>query len=226
MNEWEWQLLEDKAPVTSLNVAGVDLKPGDRVRLRPRAGGDIFDLALAGQVATIESIEQDYEGQFQLAVVVDSDPGRDLGLKRQPGHRFFFSPQEVEPAGEQAPVAPPASILIAGIGNIFLGDDAFGVLVGNLDQHDVSRVTFDQRRHIAVLGPADEIAFPMTGNSSIFDGGWPLADRDCILDLSEPALLHAGVSRATDRSPGSEMLEQLLQHSAGLDEQAPVDRLV
>jgi len=131
MNEWEWQLLEDKAPVTSLNVDGVELKPGDRVLLRPRAGGDIFDLALAGQVATIESIEQDYEGQFQLAVVVDSDPGRDLGLKRQPGHRFFFSPHEVEAAGEQAPAAPPASILIAGIGNIFLGDDAFGVEVAN-----------------------------------------------------------------------------------------------
>jgi len=131
MNEWEWQLLEDKAPVTSLSVDGVDLKPGDRVRLRPRPGGDIFDLALAGQVATIESIEQDYEGQFQLAVVVDNDPGRDLGLKRQPGHRFFFSPREVEPVGEQAPTAPPATILIAGIGNIFLGDDAFGVEVAN-----------------------------------------------------------------------------------------------
>lgn len=38
------------------------------------------------------------------------------------------------------------------------GDDAFGVLVGNLDQHDVSRVALDQRRHIAVLGPTDEVA--------------------------------------------------------------------
>jgi hypothetical protein len=74
------------------------------------------------------------------------------------------------------------------------GDDAFGVLVGNLDRHEVSRVTLDRRRHIAVLGPTDEVAFPMSGNSSIFDGGWPLADGDCILDLSEPTLLHAGVS--------------------------------
>ena len=32
-----------------------------------------------------------------LAVVLDDDPGRDLGLLRQPGHRFFFSPAEVEP---------------------------------------------------------------------------------------------------------------------------------
>ena len=78
-------------------MGGVELKPGDQVRLRPRKGGDIFDLALAGKTATIEAIEQDYEGQLQLAVVVDEDPGRDLGLKRQPGHRFFFGPEEVEP---------------------------------------------------------------------------------------------------------------------------------
>jgi hypothetical protein len=30
-------------------------------------------------------------------VIVDDDPGRDLGLLRQPGHRFFFTPEEVEP---------------------------------------------------------------------------------------------------------------------------------
>jgi hydrogenase maturation protease len=129
LNEWEWQLLEDKAPVESLSVGGVELRPGDQVRLRPRKGGDIFDMALAGQVATIESIEQDYEGQFQLAVVVDSDPGRDLGMKRQPGHRFFFAPEEVEPVLDPLTKAPTADILIAGIGNIFLGDDAFGVEV-------------------------------------------------------------------------------------------------
>ena len=68
------------------------------MRLRPRAGGDVFDLALAGKTAAIESIEQDYEGKPHLAVVLDDDPGRDLGMLRQPGHRFFFSPEEVEPA--------------------------------------------------------------------------------------------------------------------------------
>ncbi|MBV9763550.1 MAG: hydrogenase maturation protease [Acidobacteriaceae bacterium] len=44
---------------------------------------------------------------------------------RQPGHRFFFSPEEVEPVK----AVVPRRILIAGIGNIFLGDDAFGVEV-------------------------------------------------------------------------------------------------
>ena len=100
MNEWEWQLLEDKTLLDHLMVSGVALKQGDRVRLKPRAGGDIFDLALRGKTAVVEAIEQDYEGQAHLAVVLDDDPGRDLGMLRQPGHRFFFSPDEVEPIGK------------------------------------------------------------------------------------------------------------------------------
>jgi hydrogenase maturation protease len=123
MNQWEWDLLEEHTPVDSVRVGATEFKPGDTVRLKPRAGGDIFDLALAGRIATIESIEQDYEGKLHFAVVLEDDPGKDLGMLRQPGHRFFFAPEEVEP------VNPLPRILIAGIGNIFLGDDAFGVEV-------------------------------------------------------------------------------------------------
>ena len=100
------------------------------MRLRPRAGGDVFDLALAGRTAVVEGIEQDMEGNVQLAVIVDDDPGRDLGERRQPGHRFFFSPEEVEPlGGRRAARRRPRAILVAGIGNVFLGDDGFGVAV-------------------------------------------------------------------------------------------------
>lgn len=143
MNEWEWQLLEDKAPVGSLEIAGVPVKARDRVRLHPRKGGDVLDIALAGQTGTIEALEQDYEGKFHVCVVLDNDPGRDLGLLRQPGHRFFFDPEEVEPLPEQ-PVdheqaVQKPSILIAGIGNIFLGDDGFGVeVVRRLAQRKLS----------------------------------------------------------------------------------------
>ena len=97
MNEWEWQLLEDKPRTQSLNIAGVEVKLGHRVRLRPGKRGDVMDLALVGKTAIIESIEQDYEGRIYLAVTVDDDPGKDLGTLRQPGHRFFFQPDEVEP---------------------------------------------------------------------------------------------------------------------------------
>jgi hydrogenase maturation protease len=133
MNEFEWRLLEDRTPADSLLIAGVEVKPGDSVRLRPKSGGDIMDLALAGKVANVASIEQDYEGKFHLAVVIDEDPGKDLGILLQPGHRFFFEPDEVEPVGSrEASVSSgiaQAKILVAGIGNIFLGDDGFGVEV-------------------------------------------------------------------------------------------------
>jgi len=133
MNEWEWQLLEDKTPIESVEIQGVQLRRGDRVRLRPRAGGDVFDLALAGKTAAVESLEQDYEGNLHVCVVVEDDPGRDVGLMRQPGHRFFFAPDEVEPIGkeEATPAVETKTVLIAGIGNIFLADDGFGVEVVN-----------------------------------------------------------------------------------------------
>ena len=44
-----------------------------------------------------------WTGAVQLAVTVEDDPGRDLGEDRQIGHRFFFSPEEVEPLGTRSP---------------------------------------------------------------------------------------------------------------------------
>jgi hydrogenase maturation protease len=92
-----------------------------------------MDIALSGQIATIECIEQDYEGKQHVCVVLDNDPGKDLGLLRQPGHRFFFDAEEVEPLSEKEALqfqnVKKPTILVAGIGNIFLGDDAFGVEV-------------------------------------------------------------------------------------------------
>ncbi len=97
MDELQWQLLEDASELASTTVNGVELKTGDRVLLKPRKGGDIFDIALADQIAIIEAIEQDYENKIHLAVVLENDPGRELGMMRQPGHRFFFALEEVEP---------------------------------------------------------------------------------------------------------------------------------
>ena len=104
----EWNpFAEAKAPPESVRIFGIEVRVGDRVRIcPPRATSqkktDILDMALAGKVAVIEAIEQDFEDQVQLAVVLDDDPGREFGMMRQPGHRFFFSPDEVEPVGEPA----------------------------------------------------------------------------------------------------------------------------
>jgi hypothetical protein len=100
----EWNPFEEaKAAPESVRVFGVDLRVGDRVRLWPQKKADIIDMALTGKVAVIEAIDQDFEDQIQLAVVLDDDPGREFGMMRQPGHRFFFSPEEVEPVVEGGP---------------------------------------------------------------------------------------------------------------------------
>jgi hydrogenase maturation protease len=133
MNEWEWQLLENKTPLERLAIGDAQVGVGARVRLHPRHGGDVLDIALAGQTAIIEGLEQDYEGKVHVCVILEQDPGRDLGMLRQPGHRFFFDaeeievlpPQEIRSDGE----AQQARVLVAGIGNIFMGDDGFGVEV-------------------------------------------------------------------------------------------------
>jgi hypothetical protein len=87
----------ENTPLESITVHGVCLKPGDSVRLRPQKTADIMDMALRGKVAIIEAIESDFDDEIHVAVVLDDDPGRDFGMLRQPGHRFFFSPGELEP---------------------------------------------------------------------------------------------------------------------------------
>jgi hypothetical protein len=80
-----------------VTVRGMDLTVGDRVQIRPQGRADVMDLALEGKIALIESIEQDAENKVYLALVLEDDPGKDLGMLRQPGHRFFYGLHEVEP---------------------------------------------------------------------------------------------------------------------------------
>ncbi len=94
-----FQTLE-RPPAESVIVDDVEIRKGSRVLLLPRPGGDIMDLALAGKTAIVEAIEQDYEDRIHLSVTIEDDPGRDLGVERVLGHRFFFSPEEVRPLKE------------------------------------------------------------------------------------------------------------------------------
>jgi hydrogenase maturation protease len=119
-----WEELERPGPDVVV-VDGIEVRRGSRVRLRPRGDSDIFDRALDGKVGIVEGIEQDTEDKVHLTVIAEDDPGRDLGERRQPGHRFFFAPDEVEPLGPAE--LPAVRVLVAGIGNVFLGDDGFGV---------------------------------------------------------------------------------------------------
>jgi len=110
----------------SVQIESSGIKPGMRVRLRPKGNADVYDIALAGKTALVVSIEQDFEDRVYVTVAIDDDPGQDYGIAGRPGHRFYFGLDEVEP------IESSVRILVAGIGNIFLGDDAFGVEVVRL----------------------------------------------------------------------------------------------
>lgn len=96
-----WEQEETPAP-ESVAVEGVEVRKGSRVLLQPHAGRDIFDIALAGKVAFVDGIEQDFEERIYVAVTLEDDPGRELGEARVLGHRFFFSPEEVVPLDVEA----------------------------------------------------------------------------------------------------------------------------
>ncbi|MGH9466744.1 MAG: hypothetical protein ACRD1Y_05260 [Terriglobales bacterium] len=84
-------------PPEAVPCGNGELRVGHRVRLHPRPGADLFSSLLLEKTARIQAIEQDMEGEVHLAVVVEDDPGADMGYARQSGHRFFFSLSEVEP---------------------------------------------------------------------------------------------------------------------------------
>jgi hypothetical protein len=98
---------EEKPALQRVVVKGVELKKGSRVLLWPHPGGDIMDLALRGKAAFIGGLEQDYEDRIYIAVMLEDDPGRDLGEDRILGHRFFFSPEEIEPLDLEIPPVFP-----------------------------------------------------------------------------------------------------------------------
>ena len=77
-------------------------------------------------------------------------------------------------------------------------DDAFSILVRDLDQHHVARMTFDKRCDIAVPGTADQVALPMARHGAIFNGCGSFADGHGILYLAEPVSFQAGVLGAAD----------------------------
>lgn len=77
----------------------------------------------------IDGLEEDDRGAAHVVVVLESDPGRDLAATRHPAHRFFFAPDELELLEENTQASASRRVLVAGIGNVFFGDDGFGAAV-------------------------------------------------------------------------------------------------
>ena len=92
-----WDSTGADTSTESVRWGAGELRRGDRVRMRPRRRADIMDMVLDGRTAVVESIERDYEDAIHVALIVDDDPGKDLGAMRQPGHRFFFGLDDIEP---------------------------------------------------------------------------------------------------------------------------------
>ena len=94
--------VESLKPEELLKLHGVlrrnpdGIKTGDRVRIKPKSGGDAMDVVLSGRAGIVESVEHDYDNRTHIAVVIEDDPGMDLGLARATAHRFFFSADELE----------------------------------------------------------------------------------------------------------------------------------
>jgi len=106
-------------------------------------------------------------------------------------------------------------------------DDAFGILVRDLDQHHVARMALDKCCDIAVPRSANQVALPVAWDRTIFNRCRSFSDGYGILDLAEPVPFQAGVPGAADRAFRSQVLKQLFfQHAARLNEQAAIDRLV
>jgi hydrogenase maturation protease len=109
----------------SVMVAGVEVRAGSGVRLHPTRRADAHDMFFDGMTATVAGVFRDAEDEMHVAVTVDDDPATEALLAH--GRYLFFHPDEVEPLGTVRPAL--RRVLVAGIGNIFLGDDGFGVAV-------------------------------------------------------------------------------------------------
>ena len=186
-----WEELERPAP-DAVTVDGVEVRRRSRVRLRPRRGGDVFDVALAGRTAVVEEVVQSMEGGVHLAVTVEDDPGRDLGEERQVGHRFFFSPEEVEPLGGEPAKVRPLRVLVAGIGNVFLGDDGFGVAVADV----LSRSELPRGVHVEDYGIRGmDLAYALHDyDAAVFVDAAPRGEAPGTLYVIEPELDESDVA--------------------------------
>ena len=86
--------------VDNVEINGVALAKGSRVRLRPRMHrADAQDMFLDGRAALVQGVFRDIDDHHYLAVTLEDDPAADLYQSH--GRFLYFQPDEVEPLRER-----------------------------------------------------------------------------------------------------------------------------
>jgi hypothetical protein len=90
---------EDPPHAASLQVAGVRIGRGSRVRLAPARRADSLDICLAGRTATVAAVYRTLEDAPYIAVTLDDDPCSAAGAEYR--RSLFFRPDEIVPLPAQ-----------------------------------------------------------------------------------------------------------------------------
>ena len=116
----------------TVTIGGQQIGRGSRVRLRPGARrADAQDMFLVGRIAEVQAVLYDVADKPYLAVSLADQPDEDLRIAH--GRFLYFSTDEVEPCEARAGgYRMTGRTLVAGVGNVFLRDDAFGCEVVRL----------------------------------------------------------------------------------------------
>jgi len=81
--------------VDCVQIGGVAVAGGSRVRIHPRRRADAQDLFFADQEARVTAVHSDVDGNTHVAVVLVDDPAADL--HDWYGRYLYFAPDELEP---------------------------------------------------------------------------------------------------------------------------------
>jgi hypothetical protein len=83
--------------VAAVIVKGVELRPGDRVKIQPKHHEVFSSTVLTGKIGVIEAFEQDTESRVHVALVLERHGAEGGAPPNQPGERFLFTLDEIEP---------------------------------------------------------------------------------------------------------------------------------
>jgi hypothetical protein len=83
--------------VAAVILKGVELRAGDRVKIKPKHDEVFSAVSLTDKIGVIEAFEQDTENRVHVALVLEAEPTEAGAPRFQAGERFLFTLEEIEP---------------------------------------------------------------------------------------------------------------------------------